>query len=197
MVLDIDFPIVYIKNVRKRHLNNGGFMRYLFLVMAAVLMVGCGKNPAAVIEKHYYFSGETLIKVNCKDLATDSVVFDNSRNNLTVQYHLPMPMPNDLDLTYAISIPSQGISAYEPRASFLAGGPFFFIANMDSTFKFTGCTKFTPDNKYIMCIMFIPSICDEAKWKTDSVQIMQKITDIMDKSWFTYSIQKSVDLDCL
>ena len=172
-------------------------MRYLFLVMAAMLVVCSGKNPVNV-QKEYYFSGQTLIKVDFKDLKMDSVKFTRYPSSaweygFLCEYRIPLP--SDFGYDYIISLPVVSYYPYSDTTIYKSTDcPVSFFNASDTSFSADGRAKISNDGTSIIYSCRFACLSSAA---SDSATAIQFCKNYLNKSWFTYSIQKAVDLDSL
>jgi hypothetical protein len=178
-------------------------MRYLFLVIAAFFVIGCGKSPVQV-ENHYYFSGETLRLIQFKDYKMNDIAIDDTSyvEDAVLTFSYIFPLPADFDLTYKIILPRGNSilpkdtalwwdSIFRPNY-YYSSDPLCFLAAIDSIYYNHMSVMFSISDKNILCsgLCWIPMV-------SDSSSVIQEIKNIMNKSWVTYFIQKPVDFDSL
>lgn len=169
-------------------------MRYLFLVVA-LLVVGCGKSPVApVVEDHYYFTGQTLLKVGFEDRQPDSVAFDPTFGTITALYYFPLPA--DFGFDYTVILPMTVFYASDSigkRGNWSL--PVVFVN--DSVADGNAISAGVFMNHYKKIIIFRATSMYHTPVTNDSATVFQNTKVVIDNSWFTYQIQRAIDIDSL
>jgi len=169
-------------------------MKYLLMLVAAILVVGCGENPAGVVEKEYYLSGETLIKAHfddvdfkVKEFVSDSIRHPGCHTWFTGIYYFSLP--SDFDFSYQVELPKKCV--YKSGLNNADGSLVIFIDIDSSSITYTRANAAMGiiDKKINIFIYSASPL-----YISDSVAILNNFKNMMNSSYITYTIQKAIDI---